>query len=268
MTATRQDPAALQAELWGEHARDWAEVMEGERPWLGDAYRLVLERLAVAAGTALLDVGCGSGRFCRIAADRGVQVAGIDVTPAFVGIARERTPEGDFRTGDMMSLPWADGAFDVVTGFNSFFFAADLARALREARRVLRPGGRLALTAFGRPERCESAPVFELLGGLMPQHAVEQEEGPALHGEGVLESFAAEAGLTPVDAGYLEVAEEQPDIETLLRGWLAIGPLVQLTRILGAQVVRETLTEALAPLRLSGGGYRIEDEYRYLIATS
>jgi hypothetical protein len=88
------------------------------------------------------------------------------------------------------------------------------------------------------------------------------------HGEGVLESFAAEAGLTPVDAGYLEVAEEQPDIETLLRGWLAIGPLVQLTRILGAQVVRETLTEALAPLRLSGGGYRIEDEYRYLIATS
>src|SRR5687767_8868278 len=195
MTATTQDPAALQADVWGSRPRDWAEVMEGERPWLGDAYRLVLERLAVGAGTAVLDAGCGSGRFCRIAADRGANVAGIDVTPAFVEIARERTPEGDFRVGDMMSLPWPDRAFDVVTGFNSFFYAADLVGALREARRVLRPGGSLALTAFGRPERCESTPLFELLGALLPQHAVE-EDGPALHGQGVLESFASEAGLT------------------------------------------------------------------------
>ena len=266
MTATTQDPAALQADAWGSKARDWAEVMEGETPWLRDGYELVLERLAIGEGTKLLDVGCGAGRFCRIAADRGARVAGIDVTPAFAAIARERTPEGDFRTGDMMSLPWPDGAFDVVTGFNSFFYAADLVDALREARRVLRPGGSVAMTGFGRPDRCESTPLFEVLGSLLPRHAVE-EEAPALHGQGVLEALATEAGLTPVDAGYFETAEEYPDLETLLRGWLSAGPAVQLMRALGEQVVRDTLAEALAPLRLSGGGYRIEDEYRYLIAT-
>jgi ubiquinone/menaquinone biosynthesis C-methylase UbiE len=69
-----------------------------------------------------------------------------------------------------------------VTGFNSFFFATDMVRALREARRVARPGASVAITVFGRPERCESTPVFGSLGQLLPSQSA-AEEDPALHEE-------------------------------------------------------------------------------------
>src|SRR5688500_17015312 len=106
--------ALPQADLWGERARDWADVMEGWTGWGVPVYRQVLEHLTVGAGTRVLDVGCGAGRFARIAADRGAVIAGLDATEALVAIARERVPDGDFRIGDMESLPWADDSFDVV----------------------------------------------------------------------------------------------------------------------------------------------------------
>ncbi len=265
-TTASQGSAATQAGLWGERAGDWAELFEKpDNPWLAPAYQLVLDRLDVGAGTDLLDVGCGSGRFCRMAGDRGARVSGLDATPELLAIAVERNPGADLRVGDLQSLPFADACFDVVTGFNSFFYAADLVAAFREAARVVRPGGHVALTAFGRPERCESTPVFRFLGPLFPKHALEDEE-PALHEGGVLESLLAQAGLTTIDAGYLEIAEEHPDTDTLLRGWLSVGPVRAAVRNAGEDAVREALTGAVAPLRTSTGGYRIEDEFRYLIA--
>jgi SAM-dependent methyltransferase len=249
--------AEMQAGLWGERARDWAEILENpDRPWLGPAYHLVLDRL-VGPATDVLDVGCGSGRFVRLAADREASVAGIDATAEFVAIARERTPGADIRHGDMQFLPWDDDSFDVVTGFNAFFYAADIVAAFREAARVLRPGGHIALTAFGRPERCESAPALEYLAPLLPVHAVEAEEP--------LDALLAAAGLEVGESGYLEIAEEYPDLATLLRAWLSIGPVRLAVRNAGEAAVREALTTALAPLRTSTGGYRIEDEYRYAI---
>ena len=217
----------------------------------------MLDRL-VTPDTDLLDVGCGSGRFCVLARERGARVAGIDATPELLSIGRERNPDADLRGGDLQFLPWEDESFDVVTGFNAFFYAADIVAAFREAARVLRPGGHVALTAFGRPERCESTPVFEYLGPLLPQHAVE-DEAP-------IETLLGEAGLTAVEVGYLEIAEEYPDLETLLRAWLSIGPVRLAVRNAGEGAVRDALSAGFAPLRTSSGGYRVEDEYRYVIA--
>ena len=161
-TETVEGSAGVQGDLWGERARDWADVLEGWNGWGVPLYRHVLERVPVGSGTILLDVGCGAGRFCRVAADRGAQVAGIDAAGALVEIARERIQNADFRVGDMEALPWDDDSFDVVTGFNSFFIAADLVNALREARRVARPGASMAMTVFGRPERCGVDPGFRV----------------------------------------------------------------------------------------------------------
>jgi ubiquinone/menaquinone biosynthesis C-methylase UbiE len=122
-------------------------------------------------GTKVLDMGCGAGRFCRIAADRGANISGLDATATFVQIARKRIPAGDFRVGDIEHLPWPDNSFDVVTGFNSFIFAADFAGALREAGRVARSAASVAITVFGRPEKCESTNVFGSVGQLLPAQA-------------------------------------------------------------------------------------------------
>lgn len=261
-----------QSDLWTERARDWADVMEGWSGWGIPVYRHVLEHVTVDRATSLLDVGCGAGRFSRIAADRGATVSGLDATASFVEIARERVPDGDFRVGDMENLPWADDSFDVVTGFNSFFIAADMVNALREARRVARPGASVAMTVFGRPERCQSTTVFSSLRQFMPptagRAASEEEEGPGLHEEGTLETRLTDAGLSPKETGYLEFAEEYPNLETMLRGYLAPPPFVRAARAAGEEAVREALVEALPPLKTSSGRYRLEDEVRYLIAVA
>jgi SAM-dependent methyltransferase len=245
--------------------------MEGWNGWGIPVYRHVLEHVPVDRGTSLLDVGCGAGRFSRIAADRGAAVSGLDATAALVEIARERVPDGDFRVGEMEDLPWADDSFDVVTGFNSFFIAADMVNALREARRVARPGASVAMTVFGRPEQCQSTSVFSSLRQFMPPRAggaADEEEGPGLHEEGALETRATEAGLSPKEAGYLQFAEEYPNLETMVRGYLAAPPFVRAARAAGEEAVREALVEALRPLEISSGRYRLEDEVRYLIAVA
>jgi ubiquinone/menaquinone biosynthesis C-methylase UbiE len=197
----------------------------------------------------------------------GAHISGLDATATFVQIARERIPAGEFHVGDIEHLPWPDNSFAVITGFNSFIFAANITGALREARRVARPGANVAITVFGRPERCESTNVFGSVGQLLPAQAGPGEGGPALHEAGI-EKLASEAGLTPKEAGYVELAEEYPDLDTFLRGYMAAGPIVSAIRTLGEEPVRDALTEGVRPLMTASGGVRFEDEYRYLIATS
>ncbi|MBK8836662.1 MAG: class I SAM-dependent methyltransferase [Anaerolineae bacterium] len=96
-------------------------------------FEAVLQETAVDSRTSILDIGCGSGIFCEMAAKRGARVSGLDASELLLAIARERAQDGDFRTGEMEELPYADQAFDVVTGFSSFQFAASPVKALRRS---------------------------------------------------------------------------------------------------------------------------------------
>ena len=84
------------------------------------------------AGDSVLDVGCGSGVFLRAVTDLGARAYGLDASRALLQVARARVPEADLRVGDAEQLPHEDDFFDLVTGFNSFFFADDMVAALRE----------------------------------------------------------------------------------------------------------------------------------------
>ena len=90
----------------------------------------------------MLDIGCGVGAFLRLVADRSGLAHGIDASEALIEFARQRLPEADLRVGEMEALRYDDDTFDLVTGFNSFFFATDMVAALCEAGRVAKPGHR------------------------------------------------------------------------------------------------------------------------------
>lgn len=224
--------AAVQGSLWGARARDWAEVQEAvSRP----LYEAVLLQAGVGAKMRVLDVGCGAGLFCALAAERAARVSGLDASPPLLAIAKERVPFGEFREGEMETLPYPDRTFDLVTGFNAFQFAARPREALVEARRVAQPG----------------AP------------------GPfALSADGALEEFARGAGLTPRRVGEADCPLEYSDLETALRGLLAGGPVVRAIQTSGEARVREAVVEAIAPFRLSSGGYRLENSFLFMIATA
>jgi SAM-dependent methyltransferase len=118
--------------------------------------RAATMRLAELAGFRgdehVLDVGSGLGGPSRYLAWRyGVQVSGVDLTAEFVAVAQMLTQrtglEGkvDYRQGNALDLPFADMSFDVIWSQNAAMNIADRDRLYREMRRVLRPGGRLAL---------------------------------------------------------------------------------------------------------------------------
>jgi SAM-dependent methyltransferase len=95
------------------------------------------------------DMGCGPGHVARYLHDHGVQVCGVDLSPAMVERARRLVPGVEFRQGDMMALDSPDGAWAGIAAFYSIIHISrgDVARVLGELRRVLRPGG-LLLLAF------------------------------------------------------------------------------------------------------------------------
>jgi arsenite methyltransferase len=104
-------------------------------------------------GDAVLDIGCGAGVDSFVAArlvGEGGRVVGVDVTPAMLEqsrghLARLGWPQVSFQEGEAEALPFPDADFDVVISNGVFNLTIDKARALSEAHRVLKPGGRLML---------------------------------------------------------------------------------------------------------------------------
>jgi ubiquinone/menaquinone biosynthesis C-methylase UbiE len=133
------------------------------------AWVAVADATGVGEGTRLLDVGCGSGEFCRLAADRGATVSGLDVAEPMIDLARRLMQSADLRVGNLEHLPWPDESFDLVTGFNSLHFAGDLVAALAEARRVVRPG-LVAVCNWGRGEDCQQLTIWLAVRHLAPPH--------------------------------------------------------------------------------------------------
>ena len=238
---------------------------EGPRGWGTPLYERVADRAAIDRGTAVLDVGCGTGAFCRLAADRGARVAGIDADPRAVADARALVPEADLRVGDMRALPYPDDVFDVVTGFQSFFSATSPLTALREAGRVARAGATVAMTVWGREEHCDiHAAVTALAPLLPPRRAVERV--PLLGAEGRLERLAERAGLTPREAGEVTCPFLYPDDDALVNSVLASAPGQLAARRGGAGAVRRLVLDGLASYRTTSGGYRLDNTFRYLLA--
>lgn len=254
--------AQIQGRLWGARSRDYAAIAEG---FFRPVYEAVFTAAGVGPGTRLLDVGCGPGLAAHLAAQRGAQVAGLDAAEASVAIARERTPQGDFRVGEMEELPWPDHIFDVVTSFNAFQFAGDLGDALRAARRVARSGGRVAMVVWGRPEDCDTFATNAAVSKLLPPQP--PPPGP-LSAPGRVEALLQHAGLAPLASGEVECAFEFPDLETAVRGLMSAGVMVAAAQQVGAEPVQQAITESLAPFRTEQGGYRQRNRFRYVIASA
>jgi ubiquinone/menaquinone biosynthesis C-methylase UbiE len=159
-------------EMWG--IGNYAAVAER----ISDAGELIAARAGIAAGMDVLDVACGTGNATIPAARAGARVTGLDFAPALLEIARERTADAmveiDFVEGDAQEMPFGDRSFDRVVSVFGHMFAPDHRRTSDEMRRVVRPGGSIAVAcwtpdgAIGRMFRVTSELVPPPPGGQSP----------------------------------------------------------------------------------------------------
>lgn len=249
--------------LWGVRARDWAEVQEGQ---CSAAYEAVFDALSLRPGSRYCDVGCGAGMAALLAARRGAEVAGVDAAESLLAIARERVAVADFRLGDLEQLPFADGSFDFVTGFNAFQFAANPVAALVEARRVAKPTGRIVVLTWGNPQGMDAAALVTALKPLLPSPPVGAPGPFALSDEGALRTFADSAGLTVLKLSHVNCEWRYRDLHTALRGLGSSGVAARAAEHSSGEAVDAAHAAALAPFRCDDGSYRLGASFRWLLA--
>ena len=253
--------SAANGPLWGWAAQDWADIQEQfARP----VYEAAFDRI-LKPGMRYLDAGCGAGLALQMAASRGAIVSGLDASENLLAIARTRVPQADLRQGELEALPYPDHTFDLVTGFNSFQFAASPTQALAEAKRVAKPGAPVVIMTWGNPEGMPATVLVTCLKHLMPPHPPGTPGPFALSDETKLRAFAAQAGLEPVEVFDTPTPWTYPDLATALRGLTSTGVSAVAVARTSRQQVEQAFTDALAPFRNSDGSYTAMASFRCLI---
>jgi hypothetical protein len=202
-----------------------------------------------------------------MAADRGADVAGIDAAKELIEIAAERTPEGDFRVGDLEGLPWADDSFDLVTGFSAFQFADDKVHALTEARRVSR--GQVAVVIPSRVSESGITLVFKPLFPFFPPEALESMKHSgmfALSEPGKLEEVLDTAGLMVHEDDEIESLIVFEDAAGAVRAFVGAGPTALAIGHSGELAVSQAVRDALGPFTGTDGRVTLPTWYRVVLA--
>jgi|RhiMetdeSRZDD1v2_1073273.scaffolds.fasta_scaffold59471_2 ubiquinone/menaquinone biosynthesis C-methylase UbiE len=202
----------------------------------------LLDLVALKPGERVLDIACGTGVVARQAVPQvgaGGRVAGLDLNRDMLALARSREPAVEWREGDAMALPFATNAFDVVVCQQGLQFFPDSGRALREAHRVLVPGGRFAVAVWCA---LESNPGQLALTRGLERHVGTQAAGLMsavfrLGDAHTLQTMLEIAGFHQVRVHREKRVARFPSPELFVR-WVVLGSVLGRT---GVQVRDESL---------------------------
>src|SRR5215203_237449 len=164
----------------------------------------LIDIAALRLGERVLDVACGTGVVARLAAERvGATgaVAGIDLNPGMLAVARSLTPPGtaiEWHQTSAEAMPLPDEAFDVVLCQMGLQFVPDKLAALREMQRVLTPGGRLIINVVGPKPRVFAILAEALARHIKPEISAFVDLVFSLHDTGELQHLISGAGLREV----------------------------------------------------------------------
>src|SRR5262245_40513293 len=245
---------------WGRHAAAFAYLFENLH-WR--EYQHLLDQTGVAPGTRYLDIACGSGLAVRLACERGATASGLDASRRLTAIAAARSPVATIKVGDMGHLPFETASFDVATSFRGIW--GNGLEALREARRVVRPGGKVGVSFWGNQRRMEAYPLFAVLGQTSQPEREQTSAMVAIGRPSVAEQLMTEAGLQPGTRTSLRLYWEFPDIDVAARALASTGPAYLAMQQMGEAAFMAAAREAAAGLFVEGIGVRAEVEVQCLV---
>jgi ubiquinone/menaquinone biosynthesis C-methylase UbiE len=256
-------PKHEQAELWGTAPNDWALYLEITFIPL---YKKIISKSNLVSQSHVLDIGCGSGLFLRMAGAKGATTTGIDVSPDLLEIARQRNPTATLLNQDMNELPFADKSFDIVTGFNSLQYADDITSSLKEIKRAMKDDGRLAIGIWGSAAECEALKVLKSIASLLPEPPAGSPGPLALSEKGKVEGILDTAGFKILEKGTAEGHWNFSSLDEALKGILSAGPSAEAIRFAGKEKVKEQLVKTLDEFNIYDESYVLENVFYYFIA--
>jgi ubiquinone/menaquinone biosynthesis C-methylase UbiE len=168
------------------------------------AARFLCGRLSLPPGASVLDVGTGTGVVLGALAQAGARLRGCDRSAGMIRVARERVPAGRFVSADAAMLPFRDASFDAVTAGFVVSHLEDHQAGLGEMRRVLKPGGRLAMTSWAADADARAEAWRDLLAEAVSGDRVRAAVARVAPHEALLETAAGVEAVLE-SAGFREV---------------------------------------------------------------
>lgn len=228
-----------------EHA-GWQSAARGYDDAFGSLTRQaigpLLDATQLRPGARLLDVASGPGYVASAAAERGALVTAVDFSAEMVKLARSQNPGVECRTGNAEELDFPEGGFDAVVMNFGMLHLARPDRAVAEALRVLRPGGRYAFTVWAKPE---DALGFAIVLDAIRKHGnpdVPLPPGPPFFRF----SDAAECETALKIAGFRSV-----DVRKITQVWRFSDPAMLFEAFLSGSVRTRALLQAQAAQALA-----------------
>jgi len=257
------DPRAFRA---FEHT-GWNAVSEAyERaigPLTAQSAEIMLDTAGVAPGCNVLDVCTGHGVLALAATQRGAKVCALDFAEAMVAAAHRNVPTAECRQGDAQDLPYAEDTFDAVVCGYGIIHLPEPDRALVEMRRVLRPGGRVAISVWERPSPNNG---YGVLMGAIKAHGrldVPLPHGPDFFQFGDMDNMKgalAQTGFIDVDAVTvpltLRLERATSFMDTVLQGTVRAKALLLAQSDAALSAINAATAQAMDRL------FRAEDSFR------
>lgn len=246
----------------------WDARIAGYNDALGDVSRQtaapMVEAARVKAGMHVLDVCCGPGMLTQAALERGARAVGLDFAANVVALAQSLVPRGEFRRGDAMALPFADGEFDAVICGYGVMHVPDPEKALREMVRVVRKGGRVALSVW---DSTTANHGFGLVYAAARAHG--RLEVPLPHGadffqfstDATMRAALADVGLANIETRLLPQTWRVKSAAHMLNGM--VNGTVRASSMLSAQTpeamtgIRDFIQRTIEGMRNPAGGFDV-----------
>jgi SAM-dependent methyltransferase len=180
---------------------DWHRRFVQQAAWTKDLRAYLFNRSGMADARRVVEVGCGTGAILSDL-DTPAAIHGLDLQPAALLEARRNAPPALLTCGDALSLPYPSGVFDIAFCHFLLLWVPDPLQALREMKRITRPGGKLlALAEPDYTRRVDRPEELAELGRQQNESLQRQGAHPGLGGR--LAGLFTQAGIPLIETGHL-----------------------------------------------------------------